>query len=709
VLFWLFYSLGTDSALLLRAQGAQSPLVSYPEQRDAAQKAVSWLVTSHQNQDGGYSSFSVGADQAASDVGGTLDAILAFSSAGISLTGIAPGRTNNPIDYLNANVDQLQQYAASDGGQAGKAVLALAAAGQDPRNFAGFDLVSILVSQLSATGQFGSANPFSQALAILALEASGEQVPATALSWLISQQADDGDLSGSWDDGFGTAGNVDATAMSVMALAATGPSFAADTLDRAADFLSRSRLSSGGWEYAAGFGENANSTAVVVQALGALGIDYYTAIGETSSPLMALLSWQGESGAFQADFGDGRFDDFYATVQALPAVVGKPFPLPGKYEAARRALACLATLQDPQTGGWEQFATFGVDAAGTSRAIQAIAAMGEDPASSAWSSGDVNAVQALAALTPVYLATAGGGAVGIVLQGVIAAGGDVGSFAGIDLALAVSGHLSPTGEYDSTAFGPFSHTEAMLGLLAAGQQVDPSAVEWLLNAHSDGDFGGADSTGIAMQALARLGLELPAALDAVRASQELDGGWGFGAANPSSTSEVVQGLVAFGENPFGLAWSKVLSGTVVTPADAILRQQGENGCWPNLFGPGDDPFSTTDAILMLAAQPAWGKDRQVVMAELISAEPQVTETAEPAQISESTTAPTETAAPAEIATQAATLVPTSPPTEPAQAVATSVVSAVPEEPASSSTLPLVLVGAALLLVIIAAVYLYRRR
>jgi hypothetical protein len=44
--------------------------------------------------------------------------------------------------------------------------------------------------------------------------------------------------------------------------------------------------------------------------------------------LNALLLAQGESGAFQADFGDGPFDDFFTTVQAIPAVAGKAFPLP---------------------------------------------------------------------------------------------------------------------------------------------------------------------------------------------------------------------------------------------------------------------------------------------------------------------------------------------------------------------------------------------
>ena len=33
-----------------------------------------------------------------------------------------------------------------------------------------------------------------------------------------------------------------------------------------------------------------------------------------------MLAWQGESGAFQADFGEGGFDDFFSTAQSIPAL-----------------------------------------------------------------------------------------------------------------------------------------------------------------------------------------------------------------------------------------------------------------------------------------------------------------------------------------------------------------------------------------------------
>jgi uncharacterized membrane protein len=41
-------------------------------------------------------------------------------------------------------------------------------------------------------------------------------------------------------------------------------------------------------------------------------------------------------------------------------------------------------------------------------------------------------------------------------------------------------------------------------------------------------------------------------------------------------------------------------------ADVALMQQGDNGCWPNLFGEGDDPYATSDGIILLMQEPMWG-------------------------------------------------------------------------------------------------------
>ena len=158
----------------------------------------------------------------------------------------------------------------------------------------------------------------------MALSSANESVPEESVNWLIDQQATGGDFAGSWDDGFGTAGNPDSTAMALFALMVSGQESAAPAVEAGLDFLEQAQLDTGGWEYAAGLGENANSTALVTFALTMLGEDLYSEdsrwVKDGRDPLTALLGWQGESGAFQADFGDGPFDDFFSTVQSLPTL-----------------------------------------------------------------------------------------------------------------------------------------------------------------------------------------------------------------------------------------------------------------------------------------------------------------------------------------------------------------------------------------------------
>jgi hypothetical protein len=264
---------------------------------------------------------------------------------------------------------------------------------------------------------------------------------------------------------------------------------------------------------------------------------------------------------------------------------------------------------------------------------------------------------------------------------VVAAGGDIRDFAGHDLVISMTGYLSPTGEYDSTASGPVAHAEAMLGLLVAGAEVDESAVDWLVDAHADGDWGGPDSNGIALNVLGRLGLSVPEAVAHLRTTQTADGGWGFEGTNPSATSEVRQGLVQVGENPFVPNWSQVVSGTVANGADAVLAMQGENGCWPNQFGPGDDPFSTTDAIILLVQQPPWPAAAAFVEGE---AEAEVAEAATATPEPTGTAVPTDTPMPTATPALTATAEPTQ---APAAEVATATETVTDTEPTAETETP----------------------
>jgi hypothetical protein len=579
--------------------------VPFPDQRDSAAAAVTWLYQENQNSDGGFG-IDFGTGLPSSSIESTLDALLAISSAGYNPGSIYFDSDKSAIDYLKDNVADLTTFAEISGGTNGKVIMALAAANENSRNFGGHDYLAQLLAQYESSGSYNNSTAFYQAMSIMALVQTGTQVPEKALQWLVDLQA----VDGSWDDGFGTGQNPDTTSMAIMALLASGRTTSNSNVADALNFLAESQLSSGGWEYGTGFGENANSTALVIQALSSAGENFYDPDGDWTkndiSPLTALLSWQNTNGAFQANFGQGNFDNFYATAQSLPALVGKPYPLPSRYESVRNGLICLSDLQDIESGGWEQFAEVGVNAAGTSRAIEAIVASGGDPQALKWTPGSINAVAALENETADYLTDGRGGRPGIITQGVVAAGVpyDPTNFAGYDLSQSISSFLNEDGEYADTSFGIVAQSEAMLGLLVSGNEVAQSAVNFLLEYQSDGDWGSPDNNGIAMNVLGRLAISFKPGIENLKNSQQADAGWGFGgAADPSATSEVVQGLIQQGENPFSPLWSKVGEGTVINPADVILNQQQENGCWPNLYGAGDDPFGTTDALILLSQEP----------------------------------------------------------------------------------------------------------
>lgn len=293
-------------------------------------RAVTWLVTTHQNSDGGYSDFSAGANQGASGVSGTLDVILALVSAEYRVDEPVFGQSASPLDFLRQQTEALEAYASLDGGSAGKVALALTAAGEDPRAFGGVDYVLKVTQQLSPTGQYNTTTAFNQSLALLGLQAAGETPDPAAVTWLIDQQATEGETAGSWDDGFGTLGNTDATAMAVMALLGAGPA-GADAAAAGVAYLQSSQLEDGLWAYGPGLPGSVNSTALALQALQAAGVDVDAADSplarEGQSPRAVLRAQQAESGAFQVDFGSGLTDDFFTTVQAIPALAGRTLPL----------------------------------------------------------------------------------------------------------------------------------------------------------------------------------------------------------------------------------------------------------------------------------------------------------------------------------------------------------------------------------------------
>jgi hypothetical protein len=189
-------------------------------------------------------------------------------------------------------------------------------------------------------------------LAVLALRSAERPIPAETIAFITDAQQEGGGWA--WDGTAETAADTNTTAFAVQALIAAGVASASDEVSAALAYYEGIQNDDSGWPYQSpsdfGTATDANSTAVTIQAILAAGQDPagepWTS-SEGTTPVQALGELQNESGAFawQAAIPD---DNLLATVQALPALAGEPFPLT-TMDVGDAAESLPGTL--PETGG----------------------------------------------------------------------------------------------------------------------------------------------------------------------------------------------------------------------------------------------------------------------------------------------------------------------------------------------------------------------
>lgn len=280
----------------------------------AIERATAWLLT-QQAEDGGFAGFS-----GTTDAGTTVDAILALAAAqqaGVEVD-LAPA-----ITFLSQG-DTALVYAQTGAGQAAKLVLALVAAGGNPRDVNGVDPYSLALAGLSPETGFYGFGAFDHSLVMMAMVALGDRVPSEAVSRLVNAQLKDGSWAFDGSEAEG-AGDTNTTAIAIQAMAAAGEGSGRD-VNQALDYLRSVQLEDGGFPYqpADGAPSDANSTAIVVQAIVSVGQD--PASGDWRNAQEALLAFQNESGAFRY-MNEPPDDNLFATLQAIPAVAAIPFPI----------------------------------------------------------------------------------------------------------------------------------------------------------------------------------------------------------------------------------------------------------------------------------------------------------------------------------------------------------------------------------------------
>jgi hypothetical protein len=569
----------------------------------AAHAALGWLRT-QQQPDGGFA-FTPGSS---SNPSATLDAVLAGAAAHARPATWRSPSSISPLDYL---AKQATSFVKISAGSAGKLAAAVAAADGDPRAFAGLDLIDQVQNYYDpATGQFGN-NNWDQAWSMLALRAAHLPVPDAAIARLKQVQNPNG--SWIWTSAGGDEGDVDTTAMMIQALVAAGEPITSTALTNAVAYLRTQRTADGGFHNFWGQ-PSVNSNALAVQALVALGQnplgEDWTVGGLT--PVSALLGFQSPTGSFQAP------DDpnvLQATAQAIPALLGRPFPLPGRLVAAQAALSWMRTHQNAD-GGFPGFGTDS-DVGATLDALFAIGAAGQRLGD--WrSSGDHTPLDFLVTQVATYTAASAAGT-GKAIVGLVAAGADSSSFGEVDLVKQLDAARGADGHYGTTVL---DQAWALLALTTLDKS-DPAAAAWLARqqqANGGWEFAagsGTDTntTALALQALAAQQHTLSptlvlSATTYLHSQQNPDGGFPFTKPSPfgtdsdaNSTASVVQVLPVLGQDPAGLDWTTRLTGTteisltVQTPVDRLMAFQNASGAFRYQAAfPDDNTLATYQAV-----------------------------------------------------------------------------------------------------------------
>lgn len=284
-----------------------TPILPWP-QLDAARKALDWLH-SQQNSDGGFGS-----------LGSSVEAGLAI---GANHTAARDWKINNSgISLAGYLMSKESEFAASNTGAAGKLSVSISTTNTCKQR----DSKEPLDYYDSSNGKFGNGDGGPQSWSILGTRALSETVPTKAIDYLKYLASSSGGWE--WSPDWGVDTNT--TALAIQALLATGESATGTEIQSAISFLHSAQNSDGGFPYDPystwGTDSDTDSTAYVLQALYALGEDPISSAWKPSgaSPLDFLLSRQLSDGSFEWMAGTGS--NLLATVQAIPALLGRPMP-----------------------------------------------------------------------------------------------------------------------------------------------------------------------------------------------------------------------------------------------------------------------------------------------------------------------------------------------------------------------------------------------
>jgi hypothetical protein len=264
------------------------------------------------------------------------------------------------MTYIEANASLYVSDGTSDAaGHLSWLIIVASFTDRDPRSFGTdeLDLVSMLQARLGVAeaGLFGTVDDYTpvtnQALAIIALRATGTSVPTEAIDWLRAQQCTAPvEQAGGWQGhrselSPGVLEDCEpVTSAAYNRADSASTSFALQALVNVGTAADPAVVSGVAWlrrlqsptaPAAGGFGQfigdpsDPNSTALVIQALVAtetFGQDWSLGGGD---PVSSMSSWVivsgADDGALASPYSAG-YADLYATYQGIWGVLGRPLP-----------------------------------------------------------------------------------------------------------------------------------------------------------------------------------------------------------------------------------------------------------------------------------------------------------------------------------------------------------------------------------------------
>lgn len=266
---------GIAAILLLAACAVLAP--APPAQASEVSRATEWLEA-QQRPSGGFPAApdrEAGAEM-------TSWSMLALAATGRNPLDVTKGG-KSPVDFLRNHMDEV-----GDAGDVARTILALVAAGVDPRSFAGEDLVDRLLLQRRGNGSY-QGWPGTSAYAVLALRAAGaNDSAAPTVAWLRKVQGSEG--------GWGNEPQGPATAEvtgAVLQVLTPG----SEAAGRALAYLRKAKRPNGGFAPGKNLSANAQATAWASQGLLAAGKDP-VGFGPGKSSLAYMRELQAGDGYF---------------------------------------------------------------------------------------------------------------------------------------------------------------------------------------------------------------------------------------------------------------------------------------------------------------------------------------------------------------------------------------------------------------------------